>query len=191
MSTYDLTTNSVSFGVTVPDSTFDSDFFTMVFKTNTTEELYVGNPFQGMGGDNDMKTFMTKVNATIDVFTVNATLDGIPDEIAGGSEDTEGKMRYSSGVYTLEFSTSLDSGDTLGHDISLAENDQIEFTVMYYDNLITHIYTQSHVIDDNFDYCILKIGKPKLFGIETFALIASLISSMIISAVIKRKKKLA
>jgi len=186
MSSYDTTAGTVSFAMIIPDSTVNSDVFLLIFRTNTEDELINIDPALGFGANQDIKGFSPAFNETADGVTSEGTISAVNDMTLGGTNDGQGNYQYSAGKYTIEMTFPLDSGDTIGHDFSLAKNSQIEFTLMYIDDEAT-TYTVINLTD--FDSFILNIGKPKLFGVGTIAMIIGLASSMIVITIIKRKRK--
>jgi len=189
MSIYNEVNGSLSFGVIIPDATYDRDTFGIVFKTNATEELAVYNIEWGFGVGHNLKAIYCADNATGDGLSAWYELDGLYDEDAGGTEDTYGAGTYDGSKYIYEMHTFLDTGDTNGADYSLARNDKIEFLVLYLEADSSATYIQIRETDGDYDYCILNIGKQELLGPSTWFIVASLVASLAVIAYVSRKRK--
>jgi len=189
-STFDITTGSISFGITISDASLDNDIVMLVFRSNTTIELY-NTSFIGLVEGQDVKGLNTNSNLTIDSISTLNPRYPLADGCVGGTYEGEGKCQYSSGQYTIELTFPLVSGDSAGKDFSLADNSQIEFTTIYCENA-TNLYSQIQnpgYYSVDFGYNVLIIGEPELIGFSAFSLVVSLVSTMIVFTVIKRKRK--
>lgn len=184
---YNEENGTISFGVTVPDDTIGNDTFIIIFKTNSASPLLIYDDIWTFGNNHDAKIFYSDLNVSVDGLT-DATLSGGPfDTDVGGINNIQANGTHTGTQYTFEFTTPLDSGDTLGKDISLVKKDEIDFFVMYRDDGFT--YSQIRTLDQDYDYCSLKIGKKGLLGPSTFFIFASLISTFIVFSFIARKRQ--
>jgi len=108
----------------------------------------------------------------------------------GGTIEGSGKclFSFSNSQYTIEMTFPLNSTDSNGNDFCLAENSQIEFTCVYfYKGIDTYLQIQTQIGD--LYYTILNIGDSTLAGISSFVLLVSLLSSMLLFSVLRRKRK--
>jgi len=148
-----------------------------------TPELIKIDPFVEFGYDHDIKGFGPDLNITIDGYMPGGSI--ATDESNGGTDDGSGKCRHDSGLYTIEMTFPLASNDTLGKDFNLTIGSQIDFLVLLFKD--GSAYTQLH--EGDFDYCTLHIlPRTNLFGIRVFALVASLLSSLLMVIVYRRKR---
>lgn len=185
-STFDITAGSISFGITIPDASLDNDIVMFVYRSNTTIELYNTSVF-GLIEGQDVKGFNSNSNLTIDSISTLNPRYPLADGCVGGTYEGEGRCQYSSGQYTIELTFPLASNDAAGKDFSLAENSRIEFTTIYYENA-TELYSQIQLVGFDFGYNVLIIGEPEIFGFSAFTLVVSLVSTMIVFTIIKRKR---
>ena len=185
-STYNITEGTISFGAQYNGTEFSALFF--IFKTNTTDALIKKNTFWEFGKNHDTKWFSRWSNDSYDTFSDGFFLPiRYYDEDLGGTNDTEGKCHMTSEQYSIELTTPLNSGDTLGYDFNLAENSEIEFTLVFWDGRLT--YSPARFEDNDFDYYILYVGKERPLGISTFFIIGSFITSIAVITVLSRKKR--
>lgn len=186
MSTYNITEGTISFGVTINNTEFLALF--LIFKTNTSDDLIRKNAFWGYGKNHDVKYVLSSTNTSYDTFTGDFLLPIMSyDEDLGGTNDTEGKCQMTSELYTVELTTSLNSGDELGYDFNLAENSQIEFTLVMWDGRLT--YSPIRLDDNDYDYYILNVGKENPLGLSTFFIVGSLVTSIAVVSLLSRKRK--
>jgi hypothetical protein len=189
-SIYDQNGDFISFAFTIPDASVNDDIFGIIFKTNESAALVGKYPNWGFNTGNDLLVYYPYYDDFGDGVTAWHDLDGQFDYDIGGTNDTiEGADINSACCYTFELTTKIDSGDTIGGDISLAKKDSIEFFILYMEDTTGQLYSQIREADDQWDSCILYVGKPGLFGPSTAFIIASLVSSMLIFVSIKRKNK--
>ena len=189
-STFDLTAGSVSFGFSIPDPDADGDLLMIIFQTNTNDELMNATTL-GFGKDQDVKGFVCPANMTGDSVSDEGSFSETIDTSLGGTDDGEGACSYSASKYTIEMTFPLDSGDTAGKDFSLGLHDLIHFTVIYFENLLDNVYVQVNTTAAELRFCTLSIGNPLsgLFGIGSLVLYTSLLTSMIVFVLVKRKRK--
>lgn len=183
-STYDIVAGTISFAFIIPDTSLDiSDGLYIIFKTNDAEDLFILDSSFAFGSDHDLKTFAPYYNMTLDALSTSSV--PLEDTSIGGTDDGSGKCRHDSGQYTVEMTFPLASNDSLGKDFNLTENSQIDFTILYFKEGTA--YTQ--ILDSDYEYCTLVIlERTNLFSIEIYALIASILSTMILFVIIKRKR---
>ncbi|MHA1126783.1 MAG: hypothetical protein ACTSO7_11375 [Candidatus Heimdallarchaeota archaeon] len=195
MSIYSKEYASITFALEIPDSSDDDDYLFLVFKTNTTDDLVKYKPdlapvFWHTSSNNDIKEYSTNTNIGEDAKSSGYNIAGqIFDPNCGGTNDVLAAAHQHNGsMYSIEFMTKLDSGDVNGADISLSRYDTVDFFIMYYRDDFSKLYTQIRIDDQEWDYCVLKIGKPGLLGPEPWFIVTSLISTLAVFSNIKRKK---
>lgn len=187
-SVFDETSGNITFSITIPDTSANIDIFWFVFRTNSTNELVYYDNDWAYGLHQDMKIFYTFENKGHDGYTFWNNIDGNMDIVLSGQNDVFARGTHDGSKYQIEMTTPLDSGDRNGTDFNLALNDQIEFTVFYLEDTSDIYFTQIRESDNDFDYCILKIGKSGLLGFSISELIFGLISLVMVSSIVIRYK---
>ncbi|MHA1126784.1 MAG: hypothetical protein ACTSO7_11380 [Candidatus Heimdallarchaeota archaeon] len=188
MAVYNVDNGSITFAVIIPDETIDShDMFMILFKTNTTAPLAFYDGIWQFGKNHDLKIMNLVFNSTTDGLTCGGGTGILFDSMLEGTNDVQGISTHSGSQYTFEMTIPLASGDTIGKDISLVKNDEIDFFVFYEDDM--DIYSQIRETDGASDFCTLKVGKKGLLGPSPFFIIASLVSMLVVFSYLARKRK--
>jgi hypothetical protein len=190
MSVYDAINGSIVFALTIPDETMGIDVLMIAFRTNITGDFIQKNPNWGFNTNCDLKIYYASANTSGDGVTDWYIFDGNHDTSVTGTNDVIAKGTYIDNNYNIELFTELDSGDIDGSDFSLSEKDKIDFFIWYRDSSTSTTYSQVRVTDDDFDYCVLVVGKP---GLPLYALmliiIAGTILIILIIILVARKKR--
>jgi len=204
MSVYNESLGLITFGFIFEDNVPDLDTFGIVFKTNAAYDLYVDNSGWGYGIGHDVKWLDIESDDSYDLVTVDYGFESMsPDSSNGGTGDDVYSRNTHNGLsYNTELKFYLDSGDPGTMDVSLAHNDQIDFTLYYGDFTTSTYYNQLREDDNDFDYCSLVIGEPytsnpptsnpPTSSLPVFSktlLITSFASTMLLLIFVTRKRK--
>ncbi|MHA1126780.1 MAG: hypothetical protein ACTSQX_14235 [Candidatus Heimdallarchaeota archaeon] len=189
LSIYSPVNRSLSFGITITDSTYDEDILVLAFKTNPSEDITIFDDGWGHGIGQDLKVIFCDSNQTLDYLTLDPIFHGEEDTNHGGTDDIYGTGTWDGTKYVYELHTFLNSTDTNGKDYQLTESSQIEFFVVYIEDDSGKFFSQVREDDHDYDYCILNIGQPALLGLQSLYVIGSLIASFTVITYLYRKRK--
>ncbi|HUT80276.1 MAG TPA: hypothetical protein VMZ29_03660 [Candidatus Bathyarchaeia archaeon] len=186
----------ICFGATVPDKNISTDdALIFYFKTNTNNELvttFVDGYFN-LNSNNDCKLIRAFYNYSSDCFTLGS-YDTVTEDINyDGTNDGLGKSHYDGTYVTFECIYPLDSGDIIGHDFKLEENNSIEFFLLYLNDLANpeHSlvkYAQIRILDGDFDYQILYLSCPRRLPVSLTSIFTGLVIIPLINIIRKKKK---
>jgi len=188
LSIFNIVNGSLSFGISIPDTTHGFDIFVLCFKVNPVEPLTIFDSQWGHGIGHDLKIISCYDGLTADGITHEHAFNGRSDVVVAGTEDTYSNGVWDGSQYVIELHTFLDSGDTNGADYSLAENSQIDFFCVYLEETSGYTYTQVREDDGDYDYCTLNVGSSVLSGPSLLFIISGLITTLFVISSITKKK---
>jgi hypothetical protein len=82
---------------------------------------------KGTDDDFDLKELSSATNSSVDGFRLQNDWQHLVDSDFGGTEDSEGKCHLIENTLTFELLIPYNSNDTIGHDLNVTLNDEIEF----------------------------------------------------------------
>jgi hypothetical protein len=191
MSVYNSAVKDIFLGITVPDTNATNDYLLIVFRTNESSTLILGETPGTMrfGNGNDMKIGYVHNNRTDDAYSLDYEPELVFDENDGGSTDIFGKCHTEDTQVTFEWTIPFDSGDSNGRDFKISVGVQMNCFIYYYDDENDKIYLQLRKSESDYDYCqIHLIGETSTASIPLLVTIFS-ITGIYTYAVLNRKRK--
>ena len=130
-SLYDSSSSILYVGYKVTEAYTSNAGVHLIIRSHATNEIVDGtNPFS-WGDFNDIK-YVNTYQVAYDYYMQSDTEQR--DSLNGGQENINGGGHYVDGSYYFEMSTAFDSGDSAGHDFSIAEKGELEVFIVYTTN---------------------------------------------------------